>query len=682
MKKEDLDADPQSMDNRRLSAIARNPNHPQATHAKAELARRRVKKAELSVEGAMKRIATTQSNKADRIASGGKKGLETFKKREMQNETKGAPKGYHFTRSGKLRKGDAGADGDGGPKLRSDPLDKQRSKIPPLPEKFANAAQQAAVMAKLKKSGKYDGKEAYDEPQSQAKGMMSPLQKARIDKEKADRDRDGKLMNVKSKPKTEATMKSFSEISVDRLIKYSKSAKKDIDKNRNTVKTALDQPASPKKAKAGVDAMSKLHKRSKGSDMYVNKMTGRSKVKPTASDAEYHKTLANTKNGDQGIEALKKKHGMSHDKATKTLNRLMGMSEASINELDNKTLTHQTVKPPSHTKKYSGKDSRDTNSIRAPGDESHTVTSSQADAHDKTAAHHIEVADAHTKAGEKSSSPTLQRLHHQASVHHKKAAEAHFNASHSSSGADKDGSIQKKAKDMHMAYHLTMHANKMSQEARNKGTKAKRMNIESTVWPVYTRIMEISNKTLTRYAMSADNDVQKRRSNRPAGKGDESDPKIGKRLDKINLAHKKGAFKEESVNELDKKTLGSYIKKAGPDAVKQTAQAKRHSDAGDMADKDKDMYKHYGKSQRAMDKAKNREKGISKAVDKLTKEATADPATVRMMKDNPHMIGQDGPGGMKGLKKNTQKKVKQTLSKDAMSLARIRKVLNRDKKND
>jgi len=464
MKKEDLDADPQSMDNRRLSVIARNPNHPQATHAKAELARRKVKKDEID-EGGMKRIATTQSNKADRIASGGKKGLETFKKREMQNETKGAPKGYHFTRSGKLRKGDAGADGDGGPKLRSDPLDKQRSKIPPLPEKFANPAQQAAVMAKLKKSGKYDGKEAYEEPQSQAKGMMSPLQKARMDKEKADRDRDGKLMNVKSKPKTEATMKSFSEISVDRLIKYSKSAKKDIDKNRNTVKTALDQPASPKKAKAGVDAMSKLHKRSKGSDMYVNKMTGRSKVKPTASDAEYHKTLANTKNGDQGIAALKKKHGMSHDKATKTLNRLMGMSEAAINELD-------------------------------------------------------------------------------------------------------------------------------------------------------------------------------------------------------------------------KKTLGSYIKKAGPDAVKQTAQAKRHSDAGDMADKDKDMYKAYGKSQRAMDKAKNREKGISKAVDKLTKEATADPATVRMMKDNPHMIGQDGPGGMKGLKKNTQKKVKQTLSKDAMSLARIRKVLNRDKKND
>ena len=152
--------------------------------------------------------------------------------------------------------------------------------------------------------------------------------------------------------------------------------------------------------------------------------------------------------------------------------------KAYANELEegflDEDLTHQTVKPPSHTKKFSGKDSRDTNSIGGGGNKSHTVTSSQADAHDKTAAHHNEVADAHTKAGKKSSSPTLQRLHHQASVHHKKAAEAHFNASHSSSGADKDGSIQKKAKDMHMAYHLTMHANKMSQEVRNKGTKAKR----------------------------------------------------------------------------------------------------------------------------------------------------------------------------------------------------------------
>lgn len=49
-------------------------------------------------------------------------------------ETKGAPKGFHFTRDGKLKRGDANQDGDGGPMLRSDPLDKQRNKIPAVSE--------------------------------------------------------------------------------------------------------------------------------------------------------------------------------------------------------------------------------------------------------------------------------------------------------------------------------------------------------------------------------------------------------------------------------------------------------------------------------------------------------------------------------------------------------------------
>ena len=49
-------------------------------------------------------------------------------------ETKGAPKGFHFTKDGKLKRGDASQDGDGGPMLRSDPLDKQRNKIPAVSE--------------------------------------------------------------------------------------------------------------------------------------------------------------------------------------------------------------------------------------------------------------------------------------------------------------------------------------------------------------------------------------------------------------------------------------------------------------------------------------------------------------------------------------------------------------------
>jgi hypothetical protein len=89
---------------------------------------------------------------------------------------------------------------------------------------------------------------------------------------------------------------------------------------------------------------------------------------------------------------------------------------------------------------------------------------------------------------------------------------------------------------------------------------------------------------------------------------------------------------EETVNELDKKTLGSYIKKAGVDREVQKAKAARHADAGDMADKDKDMYKHYTKSQRAMDKSNNRVKGINKAVDKLTASYKSENSKASLMK--------------------------------------------------
>jgi hypothetical protein len=56
-------------------------------------------------------------------------------KEETVVETKGAPKGFHFTKDGKLKRGDADQDGNGGPMLRTDPLDKLRNKVPAVSEK-------------------------------------------------------------------------------------------------------------------------------------------------------------------------------------------------------------------------------------------------------------------------------------------------------------------------------------------------------------------------------------------------------------------------------------------------------------------------------------------------------------------------------------------------------------------
>jgi len=52
-----------------------------------------------------------------------------MKKRTVRSETKEAPPGTYFTRSGQLKKGDPASDGKGGAKLASDPLDKQRKTI-------------------------------------------------------------------------------------------------------------------------------------------------------------------------------------------------------------------------------------------------------------------------------------------------------------------------------------------------------------------------------------------------------------------------------------------------------------------------------------------------------------------------------------------------------------------------
>ena len=55
-----------------------------------------------------------------------KKGSKPPKKTD---EVKSAPKGFHFTKTGQLKKGDADVDGPGGEKLRSDPKDDERKTI-------------------------------------------------------------------------------------------------------------------------------------------------------------------------------------------------------------------------------------------------------------------------------------------------------------------------------------------------------------------------------------------------------------------------------------------------------------------------------------------------------------------------------------------------------------------------
>ena len=93
---------------------------------------------------------------------------------------------------------------------------------------------------------------------------------------------------------------------------------------------------------------------------------------------------------------------------------------------------------------------------------------------------------------------------------------------------------------------------------------------------------------------------------------------------KVSLAkapwEKDKTNEEAEINELDKSTLGSYIKKAHSDKDKQVAKDQYHQAKGDTMDKDDDMYNQWGKANKAAKKAKNRTAGISKATDRLVGE--------------------------------------------------------------
>ncbi len=149
-----------------------------------------------------------------------------------------------------------------------------------------------------------------------------------IERDNPDMPMDKKMAIATDVAKKTAEAK-VDEISVGKMMKYGKAAVKDFEKHRGTVKTALDQPASPKKAKAGLDAMQKLTKRSRGSDMYVNKMTGRSKVKPTAEGVEEEKDTHVTKDGRTVKKGLwyymnkRKKAGTSRPKSAGTVDPKM-----------------------------------------------------------------------------------------------------------------------------------------------------------------------------------------------------------------------------------------------------------------------------------------------------------------------------------------------------------------------
>lgn len=366
--------------------------------------------------------------------------------------------------------------------------------------------------------------EAYDEPQGQAKRIMSPLQKARMDKEKADRDRDGKL---KSESKN---FKDFREANTpvgqrDKMKIIDRKPHPDgghivtmQTKAGKTIKRHLKNG----KVKDMKEAVSKLpggnkHLATAGTKATIMHPITRVSKKVDKKDLKKHVDAGWKHMGQKRNRVEDTDEGYASDAQRKAVwaskNEKSKKESVELDEVATSAMKKAGTELNAYAKKSGGIDKAD---FMKAADMLSTG---------KAGMEFIKFVNGQdTEVFEKIISVMSKHMGRQ--------------------------TVEK-------MFKVRVREGAMKRIATTQSNKAERIGASGskgldTFKKKSSEVSEISNKTLTRYAMSADNDVQKRRSNRPAGKGDESDPKIGKRLDKINLAHKKGAFKvAESFDHTD-----------------------------------------------------------------------------------------------------------------------------------
>ena len=150
------------------------------------------------------------------------------------------------------------------------------------------------------------------------------------------------------------------------------------------------------------------------------------------------------------------------------------------------------------------------------------------------------------------------------------------------------------------------------------------------------QIDEISQATKDRYIQKAQDShsyaaAHRREAQSTGDKKTEGD--MTRMMKKRNQGMSR-AFGEsaEQIDELSKKTLGSYIKKASVNAVNKAKESEKHYAATEHED-DVDTHNyHVVKSSKAADKASNRLAGIRRATNRLTKEDLDEAFKVGSMK--------------------------------------------------
>lgn len=145
---------------------------------------------------------------------------------------------------------------------------------------------------------------------TQAQRMMSPLQKARQDKEKADRDKDGKLHMMKGRSK------KVNEISQDLKKRYTDKAKSDYGHQQFSADIAREM---------GAKDAEKYHRRKQRNRMAgITKATRESvELDENVIAKRAYEIMKPTKSMNHGIEALKKTMKIDHGTATNLAKQVM-----------------------------------------------------------------------------------------------------------------------------------------------------------------------------------------------------------------------------------------------------------------------------------------------------------------------------------------------------------------------
>lgn len=170
--------------------------------------------------------------------------------------------------------------------------------------------------------------------------------------------------------------------------------------------------------------------------------------------------------------------------------------------------------------------------------------------------------------------------------------------------------------------HVTAHREGDKVHLKLRGANQKTTVAHSHFTEEVNQIDELSKATLKSYVSKKANQIiDKDEKSNPYGvNGGGSSKERNKDFNKLNLARKKVAEEAEQIDELSKKTLGSYVRRSAVDLYRTGQNVEAHMNARNATGNYAAQRRHAELTDKARLKASNRISGIERATKKMAKE--------------------------------------------------------------